>query len=164
MAGSSLGSQLIGYFFTNVEHNPIFLLSFVVPIVLLLISSIAIRRYAGKTKIDGPPTLEQKREKFVIPKDFFNREVEKISDDDYAYFLNPISREFMSLREYHEHFKLLEKQYRRYISMSQSSRKKRKQAGNDGRKKTFDDILNLYNKFRNTKFEIVEFEQEDRIL
>lgn len=164
MAGSSIGSQFVSDFFSNVQHNPIFLLSFVIPILMLLISSLAIRRYSRKTRIDGPPTLEQKKEKFVIPKDFFNKETDRIKSDDYAYFLSPISYEFRSLLEYHEYFKVLEKQYRRYLAMSQSSRKKRRKAGEEGKKRTFEDILNLYNRLRNSKFEIIEFEQEERIL
>lgn len=164
MSGASIGLQLASDFFNNISHNPIFLLSFVVPILLLLFASFAMRRYTRKTRIDGPPSLEQKREKFIIPRDFFARETEKILADDYAHFLNPITREFESLKEYHEYFKALEKRYRRYVAMSRSSRKKRKKAGMDGRKKTFDDILNLYNQLRSNNFDIIEFEQEDRIL
>lgn len=165
MAGSSITSQLISNFFSNVQHEPVFLFSFIIPILMLFISSLAIRRYSKKTKIDGPPTLEQKKEKFIIPRDFFNNETDHIRSSDYAYFLNPISSEFKSLLEYHERFRVLEKQYRRYTVMSQSSRKKRKLAGEEGQKRVFDDILNLYNKLRSTKFEIVEFEhEEERIL
>lgn len=157
--------QLLQNFFANVVHNPVFLLSFIVPILLLLFSSIAIRMYSKRAKIDGPPTLEQKKEKFIIPKDFFNREVERVQAEDYVYFLRPLSNEFSSLRLYHDNFKILEKQYKRYVAMSHSARKKRRTAGEEGRKKTFNDILNLYNRLRNTRFDVVEFEQEDeRIL
>ncbi len=165
MAGSSFYGQLASNFFSNVTHNPVFLLSFVVPVIMLLVASIAIRHYSRKTKIDGPPTLEQKREKFIVPRDFFNREAEKIKTDDYEYFLGPIFSEFESLLNFHEYFKNLHKQYRKYVSMSQSGRKKKKQRGIEGRKKTFDDILKLYNQFRGNKFDRVEFEQDEgRIL
>ena len=163
--GSSMISQLFGAFLTNLHSNPLFLLSFIVPVGLLMVTSMAIRRSSRKTKIDGPPTLEQKREKFIIPKDFFNREVEKVQVDDYNYFLKPISREFTSLREFHERFKIMEKQYRKYSNMAQSSSKKKKKRGLEGRKTAFNDILNLYNKLRSSKFNVVEFEQsEERIL
>lgn len=165
MSGSSITSQLLASFLSNIQHNPVFLFSFIIPIVMLFISSLAIRRYSKKTKIDGPPSLEQKKEKFIIPRDFFNKETDKIRDQDFGYFLTPITNEFKMLRDYHERFKILEKQYRKYTVMGQSSRKKRKKAGQDGQKRIFDEILNLYNKLRNNKFEIVEFEQrEDRIL
>ena len=163
MAGQSIGVQLISDFFSNVAHNPVFLLSFVVPILMLLFASIAIRHYSRKTKIDGPPSLEQKREKFVVPKDFFNRESERIRTDDYAYYLNPIAKEFHSLVEYDEYFKVLEKRYRKFQSMSNSTRKRRREAGLEGRKRTFNDILNLYNRLRSNKFEIVEFERDEGI-
>lgn len=161
MAGGSIEAQLVSNFLSNVQHNPVFLLSFLVPVLLLLFSSIAIRRYSRKTKIDGPPTLEQKREKFLVPRDFFNRETETIKADDYAYFLKPISNEFHTLVEFDDYFRILEKRYRKFRIMSNSARKKRRQAGIDGTKNTFNDILNLYNRLRKTKFEIVEFERED---
>lgn len=161
MAGQSIGTQMISDFFSNVQHNPVFLLSFVVPILMLLFASVAIRRYSKKTKIDGPPSLEQKREKFVVPKDFFNRETDRIKTDDYAYFLSPIANEFHNLVEFDDYFRVLEKRYKKFRSMSNSARKKRKQAGIEGSKNTFNDILNLYNRLRSTKFEIVEFERDE---
>lgn len=165
MSGSSLLSQMISNFFNNVQHDPIFLLSFIVPILFLLFSTVILRTFIRRTKIDGPPSLEQKRERFVIPRDFFSKETEKIRADDYEHFLRPLSNEFHALKDFQEYYKYLEKQYRRYVAMSRSSRKKRRKAGIEGRKKTFDDILNLYNRLRNTKFDIVEFEhEEERIL
>lgn len=161
MAGQSIEAQLISNFFTNLQHNPWFLLSFVVPVVMLLIASIAIRRYSKKTKIDGPPTLEQKREKFVVPKDFFNRETDRVKSDDYAYFLKPIASEFHTLVEFDDYFRILERRYKKFRSMSNSGRKKRRKAGIEGAKNTFNDILNLYNRLRTMKFEIVEFETSD---
>ncbi len=163
--GSSVITQLFGQFLSNIHSNPLFLLSFIVPISLLMVTSMAIRRSSRKTKIDGPPTLEQKREKFIIPKDFFNREVERAQLDDYNYFLKPISQEFLSLKEFHDRFKALEKKYMKYSNMSKSASKKRKKNGLEGRKATFNDILNLYNRLRSSKFNVVEFEQgEERIL
>ena len=38
-------------------------------------------------KIDSLPTLEQKREKFIVPTDFFNRELEFIKNDDSEKYL-----------------------------------------------------------------------------
>lgn len=161
MAGSSIYAQLASNFFGNVMHDPIFLLSFVVPVVMLLAASLAIRHYSRKTKIDGPPTLEQKREKFVVPRDFFNREAEKIKSDDYEYFLRPISTQFESLKDFHEYFRNLQRQYRKYVAMSLSGRKRKRMRGAEGRKQTFNEILNLYNQFRRNKFDRIEFEQEE---
>lgn len=165
MAGSSIYAQLASNFFSNVVHNPVFLLSFVVPIVMLIAASLAIRHYSRKTRIDGPPTLEQKREKFVVPRDFFNKEAEKIMLDDYEYFLKPITTQFESLKAFHEYFRSLQKQYRKYVAMSSSGRKRKRIRGMEGRKRTFDEILKLYNQFRGNKFDRIEFEQEvERIL
>ncbi len=165
MAGASIIVEMVSGFLGKVTHNPIFLLSFLVPVVMLLATSIAVRHYSKKTKIDGPPTLEQKREKFIVPTDFFNREATRIKADDYEYFLRPLSAEFESLKDFHEYFKILQKQYRRYEAMSLSGRKKKRMRGLEGRKKTFDDILKLYNQFRGNRFDRIEFEQEEeRIL
>lgn len=161
MAGQSIEAQLISDFFTRIQHDPVFLLSFVVPVLMLLFASIAMRLYSRRTKIDGPPTLEQKREKFVVPKDFFNRETDRVKRDDYAYFLNPIASEFHTLVEFDDYFRILEKRYKKFRTMSNSGRKKRREAGIEGAKNTFNDILNLYNRLRTTKFEIVEFERND---
>ena len=165
MAGSSIYAQLASNFFSNVLHEPLFMLSFLVPVAMLFFTSLAIRHYSRKTRIDGPPTLEQKREKFVVPKDFFNREAEKIKTDDYEYFLRPIASQFESLKSFHEYFRSLQKEYRKYVAMSHSGRKGKRLRGVEGRKRTFDDILKLYNQFRSNKFDRIEFEQdEERIL
>lgn len=161
MAGSSIASQLASNFFSNVLHNPVFLLSFLIPIAMLFVTSLAVRHYSKKTRIDGPPTLEQKREKFLVPRDFFNREAEKIRTDDYEYFLMPISSQFESLKQFHEYFKVLQKDYRKYVVMSQSSRKGKRLRGLEGRKRTFNEILKLYNQIRGNKFDRIEFEQEE---
>lgn len=156
-----IGPQLLTSFINSVEHNPFFLLTFIIPIVLILLTSAAVRMKRRSTKIDGPPTLEQKKEKFIIPKDFFTMESEKVSAEDYHHFLDPMGMEFHHLREYDDYFKVLFKRYNKFEAMSHSTRKKRKKRGIDGRKETFNEILNLYNRLRKAKNEIVEFEQED---
>ena len=72
-----------------------------------------------------------------------------------------MEKEFHHLREYDEYFRVLLKRFNKYEAMSHSTRKKKKQRGNDGRKETFNEILNLYNRLRKAKNQIVEFEQED---
>ena len=160
-AFSSVGPQLISSFMYNVEHNPFFLFTFIIPIILILLTSAVVRAKRRGAKIDGPPTLEQKREKFIIPSDFFNDEAERIRSEDYHHFLDPMEREFHSLKDYDERFTVLMKRFRKYEAMTHSGRKKRKKMGYDGRKATFNDLLNLYNWLRKAKFELVEFEQEE---
>lgn len=158
---SVIGPQLITSFFNSVENNPFFLLTFIIPIVLIVLTSLAIRIKRRGTRIDGPPTLEQKREKFIIPKDFFNNEADLIKSEDIHHFLDPMAKEFHSLKEFDDYFNALQKRFRKYESMAQSSRKKRRERGITGRKETFNEMLNLYNRLRKAKFQIVEFEQEE---
>ena len=158
---SAIGPQLLTSFVNSVEHNPFFLLTFIIPVVLIFLTSAVVKVKRKSTRIDGPPTLEQKKEKFIIPRDFFTMESEKVIADDFHHFLDPMEKEFHHLREYDEYFRVLLKRFNKFEAMSHSGRKRKKQRGIDGRKETFNEILNLYNRLRKAKNQIVEFEQED---
>lgn len=160
---SSVGPELFTSFLNSVQHNPFFLLTFIIPVILVLLTSAVIKFKRRSTKIDGPPTLEQKREKFVIPRDFFNREAEIVKSGDIHHFLDPMEKEFHSLKEYDDYFIMLKKRLSKYEAMSHSSRKKRRERGIQGTKETFNELLNLYNRLRKAKFQLVEFEQEEEV-
>ncbi len=158
---SAIGPQLFTSFINSVEHNPFFLFTFIIPVILIFLTSAVVKAKRRSSKIDGPPTLEQKKEKFIIPRDFFAMESEKVKADDYHHFLDPMEKEFQYLREYDEYFRVLMKRFNKFEAMSHSTRKKKKQRGTDGRRETFNEILNLYNRLRKAKNQIVEFEQEN---
>ncbi len=160
---SSVGPQLLTSFFNSVQHNPFFLLTFIIPVVLVFITSAVIKIKRRSTKIDGPPTLEQKREKFVIPRDYFNRESDIVKSGDIHHFVDPMEKEFHSLKEYDDYFNMLKKRLSKYEAMSHSSRAKRKERGVQGTKETFNEMLNLYNRLRKAKFQLVEFELEEEV-
>lgn len=157
--GSVLVSLIEG-FPSRVESNPLMLLSFIIPMLIIWFSSLAIRGFARRRKIDGPPTLEQRREKFVIPADFFTNESEHVRKLDLDHFLQPIGEDFELLRSFPDHFYNLRKQYVKYSRMATSSRKKRKETGERKQLETFNEILDLYNRLRRTRFDTVEFEEE----
>ncbi len=160
---SSIGPQLLTSFFSSIQHNPFFLLTFIIPVILVLTTSAIIKIKRRSTRIDGPPTLEQKREKFVIPRDFFNRESEVVKSGDIHHFVDPMEREFHTLKEYDDYFIILKKRLSKYEAMSHSSRKKRKDRGVKGVKETFNEMLNLYNRLRKAKFQLIEFELEEEV-
>lgn len=157
--GSVLLSLIEG-FPSRVESNPLMLLSFIIPILIIWISSLSIRGFARRRKIDGPPTLEQRREKFVIPVDFFTSESEHVRKLDMDHFLDPIGADFDHIQEFPDYFQTLRKQYIKYSRMATSSRKKRKETGKRKQLETFNEILDLYNRLRRTRFDTVEFEEE----
>ena len=159
--GSTLLSLIEG-FPARVESNPLMLLSFIIPVVVIWISSVTIRGFARRTKIDAPPTLEQRREQFTIPRDFFSRESKYVRELDIEHFIGPIKRDFDVLRQYPDYFDALEKRYRKYSRMAESSRTKRKKRGETGKLDTFNEILNLYNRLRKSRFETIEFEEEEK--
>ncbi len=158
--GSTLLSLIEG-FPGRIESNPLMLLSFVIPILVIWISSLAIRGFARRTKIDAPPTLEQKREKFVIPRDFFTGEADHVRSMDIEHFLVPIKHDFEVLKGYPQYFESLERRYSKFSRMAESSRPKKKKRGEEGKMKTFNEMLNLYNRLRRSRFETIEFEEEE---
>ncbi len=159
-------SSVIGYFFgiwvQNIRAYPLLLLRFLIPIVLIFGATFSLQRRSRKTKIDSLPTLEQKREKFIVPTDFFNRELEFIKNDDYRHYLNPILKEMENMERIREQLKILMKQYSKYESMSQSSYSRRKKKGLELRKQTFNRILETYAQVKKLKFSIVEIEKMEK--
>ena len=159
-------SSVIGYFFgiwvQNIRAYPLLLLRFLIPIVLIFGATFSLQRRSRKTKIDSLPTLEQKREKFIVPTDFFNRELEFIKNDDYRHYLNPILKEMENMERIREQLKILMKQYSKYESMSQSSYSRRKKKGLELRKQTFNRILETYAQVKKRKFSIVEIEKMEQ--
>ncbi|HLH86234.1 MAG TPA: hypothetical protein VKU79_05160 [Thermoplasmataceae archaeon] len=157
--GSLIGS-LIQTFQSQVTKDPFMLLGFLIPILLIWFSSMGIRLVARRTKVDSPPTMEQKREKFIIPRDFFNVELEQIKDSNFERYLVPMESELRYLKDSYQYFQTLIKRYRKYSSMASSSIKRRKKRGEQGRIDTFNEILNLYNRVRKLQFNTVEFQEE----
>ena len=159
-------SSVIGYFFgiwvQNIRAYPLLLLRFLIPIVLIFGATFSLQRRSRKTKMDSLPTLEQKREKFIVPTDFFNRELEFIKNDDYRHYLNPILKEMENMERIREQLKILMKQYSKYESMSQSSYSRRKKKGLELRKQTFNRILETYAQVKKLKFSIVEIEKMEQ--
>ncbi len=159
-------SSVIGYFFgiwvQNIRAYPLLLLRFLIPIVLIFGATFSLQRRSRKTKMDSLPTLEQKREKFIVPTDFFNRELEFIKNDDYRHYLNPILKEMENMERIREQLKILMKQYSKYESMSQSSYSRRKKKGLELRKQTFNRILETYAQVKKLKFSIVEIEKMEK--
>lgn len=163
-------SSVIGYFFSiwvqNIRAYPLLLFRFLIPIVLIFGATFSLQRRSRKTKIDTLPTLEQKREKFVVPKDFFNRELEFIKNDDYRHYLNPILREMDNMEKIRDQLKFLMKMYSKYENMSQSSYLRRRKKGLELRNQTFNQILELYAQVKKLKFSTVEIEkmEKERVL
>lgn len=155
-----------GFFSTfesNVEAYPLILMRFLVPVVILLIATLAVQRVSKKEKVDSAPTAEQKREQFVTPDDFFNREMEHIGNDDYEHFLKPMEIEFKRIRETSEQFKVLDKLYKKYDSKTRSTSRRRRKRALEMRREIFNQILELYNYMRQLRLEIVEYEEYERV-
>lgn len=146
-------------FVSNVEAYPLILMRFLVPVVLLLIVTMAVQRVSKKEKIDSPPTTEQKREQFVLPDDFFNKEMGYIRNDEYDHFLRPMEIEFKRMKDTLDQFKVLSKLYRKYDSRTRSASRKRRKRAMEMRSEVFNQILELYNYLRQVKLSIVEYEE-----
>lgn len=162
----SILSSVIGYFFgmwmQNIRAYPLLLFRFLIPIVLIFGATFSLQRRSRKTKIDSLPTLEQKREKFIVPTDFFNRELEFIKNDDYRHYLNPILKEMDNMETIRQNLKILMKRYSKYENMSQSSYSRRKKKGLELRNETFNQILETYAQVKKLKFSTVEMEKMEK--
>ena len=162
----SILSNAIGYFFgiwmENIRAYPLLLFRFLIPVLLIFGATFSLQRRSRKTKIDSLPTLEQKREKFIVPNDFFNRELEFIKNDDYRHYLNPILKEMERMETIRQNLKILMKRYSKYESMSQSSYSRRKKKGLQLRNETFNQILETYAQVKKLKFSTVEIEKMEK--
>lgn len=165
MALSSLAgiSGAFSTFEANVEASPVILLRFLIPVIILLIATLAVQRVSKKEKIDSAPTVEQKRERFVVPDDFFNREINHISRDDYDYFLQPMEIQFKRIKEAFDQFKVLDKLYRKYDARTRSSSNRRRIRALEKRKEVFDQILDIYNYLKMLKLSVVEYDEPKRV-
>ncbi len=152
---------VFGTFEQNVSAYPLLILRFLVPVLLLFVATLAVQRVSKKEKIDSAPTVEQKREQFVTPDDFFNREVEFIKKDDYEHYLQPMEIEFKRIRETLEQFKVLDKLYKKYDARTNSPYKKRRNRAMTLRKEVFEQIMDLYNYLRQLKLSVVEYEVKE---
>lgn len=150
-------------FVSNVEAYPLILMRFLVPVIVLLIATMAVQRVSKKEKIDSAPTTEQKREQFVVPDDFFNREMDFIRNDQYDHYLRPMGVEFKRLKEVFDQYKVLDKLYRKYDAKTRSASTKRRNRALEMRKQVFDQILQLYNYLRQTKLSIVEYDESEKV-
>ena len=146
----------------NIRAYPLLLFRFLIPIVLIFGATFSLQRRSRKTKIDSLPTLEQKREKFIVPTDFFNRELEFIKNDDYRHYLNPILKEMEKMETIRQNLKILMKRYSKYENMSQSSYSRRKKKGLELRNETFNQILETYAQVKKLKFSTVEMEKMEK--
>lgn len=162
----SILSGFNGFFSTfesNVEAYPLILMRFLVPVIMLLIATLAVQRVSRKEKIDSSPTAEQKREHFVTPDDFFNQEMGHISRDDYQHFLRPMETEFKRVREAVEQFKVLDKLYRKYDARTRATSRKKRKKALEMRREVFNQILDLYNYVRQLKMTIVEYDDNGMV-
>ena len=146
----------------NIRAYPLLLFRFLIPVLLIFGATFSLQRRSRKTKIDSLPTLEQKREKFIVPNDFFNRELEFIKNDDYRHYLNPILKEMERMETIRQNLKILMKRYSKYESMSQSSYSRRKKKGLQLRNETFNQILETYAQVKKLKFSTVEIEKMEK--
>lgn len=158
---SSLLSSVFGAFQAlaqNIEAYPLVVMRFLVPVLIIFIITLSIQRLSRKAVVNSTPTLEQKREQFIIPADFFNKEVDHISSEDFEYYIKPMDKQFGIMKDYSDTFRRLLKAYRKYDALSNSSYKRRKKRGEEWRKQTFNEILDLYANIRRMKFTVVEVE------
>ncbi|WP_393970632.1 hypothetical protein OXIME_000856 [Oxyplasma meridianum] len=162
----SILNSVIGTFLSiwvnNIRAYPLLLFRFLIPVILIFGATFSLQRRSRKTKLDSLPTIEQKREKFLVPKDFFNKELEFIKNDDYRHYLNPILKEMENMETIRRNLKILMKRYSKYENMSQSSYSRRKKKGLQLRNETFNQILETYGHVKKMKFSTVEIEQMEK--
>lgn len=162
----SLVGAIISAFFNawllNIENNPLILLHFVVPILMIFLAVLALGYRSKRTKLDSLPQIDQRKEKFVIPNDFLSREVESINKEDYRHFLDPMIDDLMNMDTILKELNALKKRFSKYERMSQSNNPKRREMGLKRERQVFDDILKLYKRAGDLKFTSVEVETREK--
>ncbi len=162
----SLFGSIIGAFFSawvqNIIHNPLIILHFFVPIIMIFVAMLAVEHRSRKTRLDAPPTIDQKKEKFVVPDDFLNSELDSIKNEDYRHFIDPMVNDLETMTNIINELKVLKGRFARFEKMSQSTNQRRRKSGLQGQRKVFNDILELYKKAGNLKFTTVEVETIER--
>lgn len=128
--------------------NPLAMLRFTIPLVIIVFSSFIARRYQKIQKIDAMPSFEKKRELFRLPQDVFNLEVSKILEEDYSDVIYRIKIDFQDAHARVQEYKRLIRKYKRYEGRLNSSFKRIRESAVERRREVLDNMIKLHDGLR----------------
>ncbi len=163
---SSSGS-LLQYFASTLQsvaqhivNYPLTDMKFVIPITFVVLLSVYVRHLSVRQKIDSSPTLEKKRERFKLPMDRFNMEVDIILREDYRTYVRAMENDIYEIELIRKRFKKLLKKYNRYEFMSRSAIERRKKKGLRLRKSILNDLIDTYSEIKKMNLSAITLEVE----
>jgi hypothetical protein len=165
MVNSLTSTGIISYaegILYHILYNPLIDIKFLIPVLLLFIVTIMLRHRGKKTKIDSAPTLEQKREPFVVVPDRFNNEIKRAEKYEMQSYVDLISGDVERIKQKYDQFKLLQKSYNRYERWSQAQNPRKRKKGKEGMQELFDEMVKLYSELKSMKLSVIETEEQER--
>lgn len=163
----SSSSSMLQYFMTTLQqmlvkvlNDPVTDMKFVVPVASVIILSLFIRHMSVKETVDSAPELEKKRERFKLPRDRFNVEVDIIMREDYSSYVRAMERDLYEIELIRKKFKKLLKKYNRYEYMTRSAIDRRSKKGKKMRKAVLNDMIDTYSEFKRMNLAAITLEVE----
>lgn len=163
----SSSSSLFQYFLTMVQqmvqhilNYPITDMKFVIPIMAVVIISVFIRHMSVKETVDTSPTLEKKREKFKLPRDRFNVEVDHIMREDYRSYVRAMENDLFEIELIRKKFKRVLRKYNRFDNMTRSTIDRRSRKGKKLRKEALNELIDTYSEIKKMNMSAITLEVE----
>ncbi len=167
MRNLSSSSVILGYIAnllqTMVHHiltYPLTDMKFLVPVLAVVVTSVYVRHLSVKQKVDSPPSLKPKRERFRLPNDRFNREVGTIMAEQYAGYINSMKKDFESVGELQRRFSRAARMYSKYNSMLKSPSKKRREKAEIRRREILRELIEIYSDLKRISLSVITLDEE----
>lgn len=164
----SSNSSMLQYFATTLQqvlqkilNDPATDMKFVVPILSVIIISVLIRHMSVKETVDSAPELEKKRERFKLPRDRFNVEVDIIMREDYKSYVQAMEKDLDEIEMIRKKFRKLLRKYNRFEYMSRSTIVRRKKKGKKMRKAVLNDMIDTYSEIKRMNLAAITLDTED---
>lgn len=165
MVDFSIESTVGGFLLTiarDITSHPVTDFRFLIPVLSLIIFSGVLRHMSKVQKVDQMPEISRKGENLILPEDRFHLEVLNIMNEKYSRYVYMMQDDFDRLNEARLNFKRLRKRYWRYVSMSSSPFKRRREKGVTMAKSVLNDMIDLYVSTRKASPNVLLVEAEEQ--
>lgn len=164
----SSANPLYQYFFTMIQtmvhdilYDPLTDVKFIVPVMAIIIASVFVRHMSVKQTVDSSPTLEKKRERFKLPRDRFNVEVDIILRENYSSYVRAMESDLIKLEQIRKRFKKLLRRYNRYEYMARSSIERREKRGRRMSKSVLNELIDTYSEIKKMNLSAITLDIEE---
>lgn len=163
----SSGSPILQYILTTLSgmwnhiiNYPLTDLKFLIPVISMVAMSGVVRHMSVKQRIDSSPSLEKKREKFSLPRDRFNVEVDVILREDYSSYVRAMENDLFEIEFLRKKFMRTLRKYRRVDAMTRSTFERRVKRGKKLKKAVLNELIDAYTDIKKMSLSAITIETE----